>query len=173
MKRHTVKRRASAPVKSRRIKGPIQATDEAIEIWIRPAPLPVPYFLDYFAKAEAGGEVAWERHDGTGTRTVYRPLKRPGRPQPELEELAELKRRLHRGGGRRPGVDALGQALRDAGVHRDENAALKWLRDRVRNDAKLPLEERLILAVPPNREIHWQDERGQHTTRLRDRLRSL
>src|ERR1700682_2109432 len=61
-----------------RIKGPIRATDEAVEFWISPPHTwPVPELLDYIAKAEAGGAVAWERHDATGIHTVYRPLTRP------------------------------------------------------------------------------------------------
>ena len=155
-----------------RIKGPIRVIDEAVEIWWSP-PLtwPTEKILDYITHAERGGEVAWKRHDATGEHTVSRPLRAE-----QLADLAALKRRLHRGGGRpKDRVDALGQAFREAGIrrHTSKAKALKWLNARAVEDTAKPIEERLILEVLPHQVIRWRDEAGEHRTTLRDRLRRL
>jgi hypothetical protein len=158
------------PARPPRIKGPIRLTDVAGEVWVSPSlEWPVGKLVDYIARAEEGGAVAWERRDDTGTHTVYRPLDAE-----QLATLATLRRRLHRGGGHPKGLDELGRAMRGAGIARDATAALDWLRNREREDKEKPIDRRLILKVMPNRVIRWQDsDGGIHDTPLRKRLRNL
>ncbi|HET9853502.1 MAG TPA: hypothetical protein VFR53_00465 [Methylomirabilota bacterium] len=160
MKRHAVKKRASPTrrtVKPPRIKGPIRFTEEAVELWISPSlEWPVKELLGYIAHAEAGGAVAWKRHDETGEHTVYRPLRAE-----QLTALAALKRRLDRGGGRPSDDDSkdlLSQLLLEIRVDKGRGPVFARLREIARLEAVKPEEDqRIILEMTDKNTVLWRD----------------